>query len=295
MAFVYRYPPGVQPGDLWLELEKPYTLPNDQFMAHRHEYMELTLITHGTGWHRVANQEHLTAPGDVIIVPPGVVHSFFRSKNQTHRNFHFDPAILAELKKDAPDMATLTTLFPELDQKLKKGRRPQYTMARLRLTPRELAKAEQMMSEMDEEQTGKQAGRMALMHLILRRMFMLLARIYTKRESPTPKENSGLAKSLEFLNANALEPLTLQRLAEVAGLSASHYRRLFQRSFGDSPINYLIRLRIRMACALLEKGNLPITEVAFQCGFTDSNYFARQFRKAMGETPRRYRELFSHK
>ena len=95
MAFVYRYPSGIQSGKLWLELEKAWTLPNDNFMAHSHEYMEMTLITHGNGWHRVAGQEHLTTPGDVIIVPPGVVHSYFRSRNQTHRKLSFRPGHFA--------------------------------------------------------------------------------------------------------------------------------------------------------------------------------------------------------
>ena len=294
MAFVYCYPPGIQSGKLWLELEKAWTLPNDNFMAHSHEYMEMTLITHGNGWHRITGQEHLTTPGDVIIVPPGVVHSYFRSRNQTHRNFHFDPAILQELRQEAPDMEALSTLFPVLDQ-IPDKKNVKYNMARLRLTPRELTIADQMMSEMDEEQGSRQSGRMASMRLILRRMFLFITRVYTKRAIPIPPQDSGLVQSLDYMNDNILKPLTLNQLAKTAHYSTSHYRRLFKKSFGESPINYLIRLRVRKACQLLEKEKIPITEISFQCGFEDSNYFSRQFNKVMGKSPRRYREVFGKK
>ncbi len=291
MAFVYRYPSGIHPGKMWLELEKPYTLPNDDFMAHSHEYMEMTLITHGNGWHRVARQEHLTTPGDVIIVPPGVVHSFFRSRNQTHRNFHFDPLILQELQKEAPDMEALSILFPALERP--KNKKPlKYNMARLRLTPRELAIADQMMSEMDEEQGGSQSGKMAAMRLILRRLFLFITRVYTKRATPIPPGDSGLVKSLDYMNDHVLQPLALEQLAKVSGHSTSHFRRLFKTAFGESPINYLIRLRIRKACQMLEQEDVPVTEVGYRCGFMDSNYFSRQFAQVMGKSPRRYREVF---
>lgn len=294
MAFVYRYPPGIHAGQMWLELEKPYTLPNDDFMAHSHEYMEMTLITHGNGWHRVAGQEHLTTPGDVIIVPPGVVHSFFRSRNQTHRNFHFDPAILQELRKEAPDMEALSVLFPDLERPNNK-KALKYKMTRLRLTPKELAVAEQMMSEMDEEQGGSQSGKMTAMRLILRRLFLFISRVYVKRATPVPPEDSGLVKSLDYMNDHLLRPMTLQQLAKVAGHSVSHYRRLFKTAFGESPINYLIRLRIRKACQMLERERMPVAEVSARCGFTDNNYFSRQFNQVMGQSPRRYREVFGKK
>jgi len=58
---------------------------------------------------------------------------------------------------------------------------------------------------------------------------------------------------------------------------------------GDSPIDYLIRLRILQAANLLRKEELNITEVAYRVGFQDSNYFARQFHRIMGTTPSIYR------
>jgi AraC-like DNA-binding protein len=292
MAYIYRYPKGTKTGHQWLELEKAWRLPNDDFMPHSHEYMEMTLITEGNGWHRVGRQEHLTTPGDIIIIPPGIVHSYFRSRNQVHRNFHFDPELLVGLQKEAPDMPGLTKLFPVLEKTTSRKKR-KYNMAYFRLSPKELAIAEQMMSEMDEEQNDGRAGQMAAMRLILKRLFVFISRVYEKRAVPISEKNSAMIKSLDYMNNNLLKPLTLEDLAKTAGLSVSHYRRLFQLTFGDSPIDYMIRLRVRKACILLEKNNTAITEIGFQCGFTDSNYFSRQFKKIMEKSPRQYRELYS--
>ena len=60
---------------------------------------------------------------------------------------------------------------------------------------------------------------------------------------------------------------------------------------GFSPTDYLIRSRIRRAEAILlgEGKTISITDVADRCGFNDSNYFSRQFRRVVGQSPRDYR------
>ena len=160
-------------------------------------------------------------------------------------------------------------------------------MARLRLTPRELSIADQMMSEMDEEQGGKQSGQMAAMRLILRRLFVFICRVYAKRvHSHHPSQDSGLVQSLDYMNANILKPLTLNQLAKTANYSVPAITGVFfKQSFGESPINYLIRLRVRKACQLLEKEKTPITEISFQCGFEDSKLFFQTVPQGHGQKP----------
>ena len=54
-------------------------------------------------------------------------------------------------------------------------------------------------------------------------------------------------------------------------------------------MDYVIRLRLKNAATLLEHSSIGITEIAFQCGFNDSNYFSRKFRDMMDVSPRDYR------
>jgi len=78
---------------------------------------------------------------------------------------------------------------------------------------------------------------------------------------------------------------TVKSLAEHAGYSPPHFLRLFQRYFGVSPIEYLIRQRMHAAARLLSDQNLSVTEVAARVGYDDIYQFSRMFRRRMGASP----------
>ena len=88
--------------------------------------------------------------------------------------------------------------------------------------------------------------------------------------------------------------ISLEKLTEVAHMSKSSLTRCFQRALGVSPIEYLIRLRVRKAADLLRSSDTRIIGVAFSVGFTDGNYFARQFRALVGCSPREFVKLRTH-
>lgn len=85
------------------------------------------------------------------------------------------------------------------------------------------------------------------------------------------------------------QPINLDELAGIAHMSKRSFIRAFQAATGASPIAYLIQLRITRATALLRESSDPVTDIAFRVGFSDSNYFTRQFRKVTGISPRTYR------
>ena len=65
---------------------------------------------------------------------------------------------------------------------------------------------------------------------------------------------------------------------------------VFKKVTGYSPIDYLLHVRLAKAGELLLKTSIPVSEIASDCGFNDSNYFSRQFRKTYGLSPRDYRK-----
>jgi AraC-like DNA-binding protein len=286
MAFVYRFPPGIGPGSGWLQLEPYFTLKRDTFFPHAHTFMELTLITQGKGRHRCAGQGQVTQAGDLIFCPPGLVHQFVDAEGQTHRNLHFDPQLLSGLRTAAPDLAALDDLFPDAGAPLRS----------LRLLPKELASAELALREIEVEQKEARPGKAAALRLLFQRYLLWLARLASDREAARQEgkrpASAGLAAARKLMQAHPNADHSLQSLAKAAGLSPSHFRRLFQLAYGDSPIQLLIRDRVRGACGPLESGELSVTEIAYQCGFKDGNYFTRQFKKVMGTSPVKYREMF---
>jgi AraC-like DNA-binding protein len=78
-------------------------------------------------------------------------------------------------------------------------------------------------------------------------------------------------------------------MAAQAGLSRSHFARLFKDQEGVSPREYLADLRLRKAFTLLYSQKLSVKEIAYSCGITDVNYFCRLFRKHTGMSPGEYR------
>jgi len=82
------------------------------------------------------------------------------------------------------------------------------------------------------------------------------------------------------------DDVSLQMLADVAGVSRFHFLRLFQNSMGMTPHAYLTERRMVRACNLLLNTPIPISEVAAECGFGDPSYFAACFRRRYKTSPR---------
>jgi AraC-like DNA-binding protein len=98
-----------------------------------------------------------------------------------------------------------------------------------------------------------------------------------------------LADSCRFMHKHLHEPLSVDQLAVMAGLSKTHYIRLFGRRFNISPYQMLTHMRLQEARVLLEKSDLPIAEICRRCGYQTSSHFAAIFRREVGLVPMRYR------
>jgi AraC-like DNA-binding protein len=82
---------------------------------------------------------------------------------------------------------------------------------------------------------------------------------------------------------------TLSDILSIAHMSRSTLMRVFRKATGQTPIEYLVRLRIQKAMELLRHTDWTITRIALEAGFNDSNYFTRQFRRANNQSPSQYR------
>ncbi len=81
----------------------------------------------------------------------------------------------------------------------------------------------------------------------------------------------------------------MQSLADLAGLSRAHFTRVFTRSEGVSPAEYVLNERMRRAVSLLVSSEAAVKQVCRDCGFDDPNYFAKAFRKSYGASPTEFR------
>ncbi|MGI9242244.1 MAG: helix-turn-helix domain-containing protein [Verrucomicrobiales bacterium] len=111
-----------------------------------------------------------------------------------------------------------------------------------------------------------------------------------RRRASSSVEAASFTKVVEYLHQNFDKPITTAEMANIAGVSVSHFDRTFRAAFGDSPIQYLLRIRIETACRLLKETDQTIVDIALACGFHDHAHFSRCFKKHMGKPPSEYRK-----
>lgn len=111
----------------------------------------------------------------------------------------------------------------------------------------------------------------------------------TAARVPTMAPNR-LRRAEDFILANLQSDMSLQDIANVAGMSLFHFAKAFKHATGHAPHQYLREHRLRRARALLHDANLSIGEVARRVGFTHS-HFTEVFTKEMRMTPSKFREV----
>jgi AraC-like DNA-binding protein len=93
----------------------------------------------------------------------------------------------------------------------------------------------------------------------------------------------------KFCQLNLARPIGVDDMARVAKMSRFHFSRQFEKVRGISPGRYLASLRLEEAMRLISNSRFTVKKVAEQCGFGDSNYFCKVFRKSFGVSPGTYR------
>jgi AraC family transcriptional regulator, arabinose operon regulatory protein len=229
----------------------------------------LIVCTKGRGWLQIGGREWTIQKYDAFLLPQHVPHTYGADPEAPWANYwvHFQGrqsgAYSALL---APDSAA-----------------PVFHLYR---TGEVIACLEQLYRSMSEVYTDSSliAGSGALSQLL----GLIQLRMHSAERKAWSVED-GIEKGVEFMHKNLGFKLSLQRLAEVAGLSPNHYGAVFKKCHGHSPIDHFNRLKIQKACELLKTTNLRVREIGEMLGLPDPYYFSRLFKKIMGISPRQYR------
>jgi AraC-like DNA-binding protein len=262
----------------------PAQLTQPLFEMHTHDFTELVLITGGAGVHRTEADEYPVTAGDVFVLRGATAHGYRDTQGLRMLNVMFEPeGLLAGLALSRlPGYTVLFALEP-------RHRRTHRFESRLHLGQEDLAHARGLTRAMMDEQARQPAGYEAMIRALLLELVVFLCRRYGARPPPAAKPLMRVGEAIRYMELHYREPISLEELAGKAHLSANQFLRLFREAVGTSPIDHLIRLRIGCAAEMLRHPELRITEIAHRAGFSDSNYFSRQFRRIMGKTPRQYR------
>jgi AraC-like DNA-binding protein len=97
--------------------------------------------------------------------------------------------------------------------------------------------------------------------------------------------HEGILKAMHFISRRFAEPIGIDEVARHAGLSRSHFIRLFHEQTGITPRRFIEDCRLGEATHLLRTRNLSAAEIAFACGFPDPSRFSRVFKSRTGQSP----------
>ncbi|MFH0922065.1 MAG: helix-turn-helix domain-containing protein [Fibrobacterota bacterium] len=254
-------------------------------LPHGHDFTELVIVREGRGVHLEGNEQYPIVAGDAFVIHEREQHGYADVSGLAITNILFDPVPLGFPAHDMRGMAGYQALFalePSLRQR--HGLR-----SPLRMAPRDLLTAVVLKDHIRKELTDKAEGFRAMAAALFSQLVLFLSRNYGKGKETDAVSLLRLGSALCLLEDRYAERVRLCDLAHAAGMSQSSFQRAFRRALDCSPIDYLIRYRVRKAAELLRDPALRITEIGFKSGFEDSNYFSRQFKAVMGMSPRRYR------
>lgn len=107
---------------------------------------------------------------------------------------------------------------------------------------------------------------------------------------PVKENRHEIVEITRYMQENLARPLTLQDIADRFGFSYSYMSSIFASAMDETFCEYLNRIRIEKACELLKDHSLSMSQIAWQCGYSDSSYFSKAFKRQTGLSPRAYRK-----
>lgn len=270
--------------------------PQPEFPLHAHEFSELVIILRGTARHSVhspvsaprggAVQTFAVRRGDAFVIAPGTRHQYQDMHNLVLANLLFDSDALRMHEWDIRSLPGFHALFA-----LEPAYRRQHQFrSRLQLEDRELsAVLAHILALRGELAQGSPGYRVMAVGRFMQ-IVVQLSRLYSGQPGTESLDLLRIGDAIAHLETHYAEPVTLGGLARMAHLSPRQFQRVFRACMGRSPIDHLLHIRLQRAAELLRTSGKSITDIAFECGFSDSNYFARVFRARHGESPSSFRK-----
>lgn len=255
-------------------------------IRHSHDFSELVVITEGYGIHWIDGDDYPVAAGDIFVIQGKTAHYFKERHTLGMFNVMFDARHLNNNSKKLQEIAGYNALFL-LEPAYRRRHKFQ---SRLHITRHALTLVEAIVKRMSDELKKQKPGYDTMLLSLFLELLVFLSREYSTVEMPQAKSLYRIGNIIGELEKNYKRDWRLDDIARIACMSKSNLLSVFKEATGSSPIDYLIRIRLQKAAEMLASTSLNISEISPECGFADSNYLTRQFRKIYKLSPREFRK-----
>lgn len=229
----------------------------------------LHMVLSGRGFYKINDEEYTIKSGDVFLIPPAAKISY--------RPDTTDPWKYLWLECNG---AECKTVFDKMD----------LTTESPIFAPQNFSKLACELADMLEESSAATGGLSLNCVSHMFKIFSLIADERIKKDEKSGiRSESPLMNALEFIERNYCDStLSVTTLADAVGFTVPYLSRLFKAHIGMSPSKYIIELRMRKACAMLDTNVFSISEIASATGYNSPFYFSNEFKRHVGVSPSRY-------
>ena len=236
--------------------------------AHYHPNHELYLMLEGECKYFIGNSIYEIRGGDLVIIPSRMIH-------KTVYNGNYRKRLL---------LNCASSVIPE--QVLNKLNGRAHILRDSDINDEVI----RLFELIEREYNSQDPFAFTMLKCYVQQLYVIIARsqLTSKVDEVT---NNSVSYVLNYINEHYSERITLENMAKACAVSISHLSKTFKAETGLGFADYLSTLRLEKAEAMLrEREDMSVTEIAFSCGFNDSNYFSDRFKREFGISPLKFRK-----
>jgi AraC-like DNA-binding protein len=274
-------------------VRKPWYTPPRRLL----DYL-LLFVQEGECLVNVEGHELLLGDGDICLVQSNTLHSLRGRTNTITPYIHLDIFYNPRREEGFPTRGGQVSLSSHAHLIQPRLADLDWLEVPVKIEPAHPAHFHSTLLRMVEAwQSGDAVSRLEANHLALG-LLLVIFKQYGRMPPSSFRRPQSLNWVSSYLSFHIGEPLSVADMAERANLSPSRFSALFRQHFGQSPHQYFLQLRIEHAQELLQTTDLPLRQIAEDCGFADVHHFAKAFKRFVHTPPGAYREQehrFSHR
>ncbi len=230
---------------------------------HYHSLYEIYYLEQGECHYLIEGKLFEMEEGDIVFIPKGMIHKTSYNNRHTRMLVYCSEKYLENMK--------LHEAFVYRNEKYS-------------------GEIYQVMKCIEKEYTNADAFSDALIKGYMQQLFAIVYRTENEYKN-TRHQNKHVKTALDILEVGFASDVTLTALADKFNISPEHFSRIFKKETGLGFNEYLSLLRLKKAETMLKRDEtVSISEIAFSCGFNDSNYFCEKFKKMYGTSPLKFRK-----
>jgi AraC family L-rhamnose operon transcriptional activator RhaR len=248
--------------------------PQTQFPLHEHDFSEIVIVMSGNGWHLLNGEQQLITCGEVFYIRPEDRHAFEQVNDLFLTNVIYRPS---------DRLLRPERLRALLDPDDGGGRR------RWQVNEDALRQLGPLLDQLTRETRSDDPLSDEMAESLFIQLALALRRHRFAIDGDSVPPTARFGHVLSYLRHHCTDEVDLDAVAGQFGYSTRSFCRMFRDATATTPHHYLVQLRLSSAMRALRTTEDSITDIAFACGFHDSNYFSSCFSKMTGCSPSEYR------